>query len=443
MDFKQFHYKSIVDVEEELKDMNLNLPLSKNLDALRRKVAVGNKTIPNSIAVQPMEGCDGNSDGTPGELTFRRYRRFASGGAGLIWMEACAIVPEGRANPRQLMINRKNAGEFSRLHDEIIDTAYDRFKGSIHPICILQLTHSGRYSRPSGSSEPLIACHNPYLDKAQGIDKDVPQVTDDYLEKLEDIYVDAAVLAYKSGFDGVDIKSCHRYLSSELLSSFTREGRYGGSFEGRTRLLADVVGKIKQKLPKDFIVTSRLNIYDAIPYPYGFGVDKENFQKYDMTEPIKLIKILHEKGMPIINLTMGNPYYNPHINRPFDKGPYVPSEHPLFGVARLSRGIAEVKKAVPDIVIIGSGYSYLREFSPYLAAGNIENGNVDIAGFGRESFAYPDFPSDIFNKGSMDPKKCCITCSKCTELMRAKSMTGCVVRDSGIYAPLYKKYCIK
>ena len=45
----------------------------------------------------------------PGELTFRRYRRFGAGGAKLIWGEAAAVVPEGRANPRQLVINAANA----------------------------------------------------------------------------------------------------------------------------------------------------------------------------------------------------------------------------------------------------------------------------------------------------------------------------------------------
>ncbi|HQM96166.1 MAG TPA: flavin oxidoreductase/NADH oxidase, partial [Clostridia bacterium] len=144
-------------------------------------------------------------------------------------------------------------------------------------------------------------------------------------------------------------------------------------------------------------------------------------------------------GVRLLNVTMGTPYYNPHVNRPFDIGEYIPHEHPLEGVLRLIQGAATIKKAVPELIIMGTGYSWLRNFAPYAAAYVKKNGMADIIGFGREALAYPDFAYDIINNNSMAINKCCICCGKCVELMRAGSTPGCVVKDTEVYLPLYKE----
>ncbi len=441
MKFKEFKYNSLEEVIQDAESMNLDLKFSNNMQLFHKKVNVNGTLIPNSLAFHPMEGTDGKTDGSPDELTIRRYERFSRGGAGLIWFEAVAVVPEGRVCPRQLWINESNFVEFRKLHEKIIANAHEEFGNDFTPVCIMQLTHSGRFSKPEGPPDPMIAYHNPYLDKAKKIDENIIPVDDDYIESLEEKFEEAAVLAYKAGFNGVDIKSCHRYLNSELLAGHTRKGKYGETFEGRTRFLLNTVDRIKKRLGEKFIVTARLNIYDGIPYTYGWGVDKDDHRKFDFTEPLKLIRILHEKGVGLLNLTMGTPYYNPHVNRPFDKGEYIPEEHPLQGVARLIDGIGQIQQSVPEMAIVGTGYSWLRQFSPYLAAGALENKYATIIGYGRESFAYPDFSKDILNYGHMKKQKCCIACGKCTEIMRAGGTAGCVIRDSGVYGKIYKEYC--
>lgn len=438
MDFKEFSYQSIEDFKNEINEMGLDIPLSDKLELLSGKVKVGNFTLANSLAINPMEGTDGKTDGSPDELTIRRYERFSKSGAALIWFEAVAVVPEGRTNPHQLQIHKNNLSEYQKLCNDIMENSYR--ESGFTPLLIMQLTHSGRFSKPEGKPAPIIAAHNPYLDPRLNIDENYPVISDSELEQLEDKFVEAAVLAKKAGFHGVDVKCCHKYLNSELTSAFTRKGKYGETFEGRTRFLLNTVKKIKDRLGDDFIVTTRLNIYDGIPYPYGFGVDKEDYSKPDFTEPIKLIKILRDSGMPLINLTMGSPYYNPHVNRPYDKGGYIPPEHPLEGIHRLVSGIGEIQKNVPDIAVVGTGYSWPREFAQYIAAGVLEKGMAKIIGFGRQSFAYPDFAKDILSGRGMDRKKCCIACGKCVELMRSGGKAGCVVRDAKVYAPVYKEY---
>lgn len=433
---KRFQYDTMEELKNDINKLGVSLPLSDDLEVLKQPVKIGHRVIPNALAIHPMEGCDGMPDGKPDELTFRRYDRFARGGAGLLWVEASAVVHEGRANPRQLYICENNKEAFQKLFDGMMNAAKEEFGANYRPYTVLQLTHSGRYSKPEGKPVPIIAAHNPYLDK--GIPEDYPVITDEELEQLEDQFVEAAKLAKEIGFDAVDIKSCHRYLNSELLSAFTREGKYGGSFENRTRFLVNIVDKVKDQLGDAIDVTLRMNAYDAIPYPYGWGVDKEDFHKPDLTEPIQLVKILHQKGIKLINISTGNPYYNPHVGRPYDVGAYTPPQHPLEGTAKMLNIIREIQQSVPDVAVISTGFTWLREFAANVAAGGIREKWFKLAGFGRQAFAYPDFARDIVEKGNMQRGKCCITCSNCTVIMRDGGKTGCVPKDAKVYGPIYK-----
>ncbi len=430
-----FRFATIDELARTIELLGLDIPIEQDTSFLTCPVSIAGRTIPNSMAVHPMEGCDGADDGAPGPLTFRRYKRFAQGGAGLLWFEACAVVPEGRANPRQLWITRANRDEFARLLTESLNAAPSR------PFTVLQLTHSGRYSRPIDAARPVIAHHDPILDADRGIPADYPLITDDELERLEDAYVEAAKLAFEVGFDAVDIKSCHRYLMNELLAAHTREGRYGGSYENRTRLLRNVVGKVMAVAPPGGIVTCRLGIHDAHPYPHGWGMSATDPMRPDLTEPKRLVRELSEMGMPVINITMGNPYFNPHVNRPYDRpteGGVYPDEHPLVGVARLTGLTRELQAAVPEIAVVGSGFSWLRNLWPYVASACLRDGAMRMVGLGRQSFAYPGFAREIIETGKLERRHTCIGCSGCTQIMRDGGTTGCVPFDSEVYGPIYR-----
>jgi 2,4-dienoyl-CoA reductase-like NADH-dependent reductase (Old Yellow Enzyme family) len=434
---RRFKFSSIGDVRTELEKMKIYLPLASDSGILQQPLRLGKNIIPNRMVVHPMEGCDGGPDGRPAELTRRRYIRFAEGGAGLVWFEATAIVAEGRANPRQLLITKDTLKDLRALLQEALNAAVNKNGSDRKPYTVVQLTHSGRYSKPISKPQPIIAATNPYLDEKIPAPKHI--ITDAQLEKLEDQYVEAAVMAAEIGFDAVDIKSCHRYLISELLASHSREGVYGGSFENRTRFLLNIITKIRKKLSDAIGVTVRMNAYDGLPYPYGWGVDPQDDRQADLSEPIRLVKLLRDSGIKLVNISSGNPYYNPHINRPYDFGPYVPKENPLYGVERMLKIARDIQRAVPEIAIVATGFSWLREFGAACAAGGIHEDWFQLAGFGRQSFAYPNFAADIINTGTLQRKKCCIACGKCTELMRLNSVTGCVIHEAEVYRPIYKK----
>ena len=387
-----FSWKTLEEMREAAEKAGAQLPLAEDVSCLRQSWQAGAHVVPNRIVIQPMEGCDSEADGSPGAPTRRRYLRLAAGGAGMIWLEACAVCRQGRANPRQLWIREENVDAFRRLADEMRETAL-RTTG-VAPVLVLQLTHSGRYSKPDGVPAPRIACNNPLFEK----DAPLPEsciVTDAEIERAEDDTARAAALAQRQAVHG------------------------------------------------EFLLTSRLNAYDGFPRPYSFGAAEGGGLEPDLAEPIRLVQILRDElRLPLVNITIGNPYVNPHVNRPADWQPYPLPEDPLLGVARMLACVGGIKRAAPGVQIVGSALSYPRQFAGNLAAGAIEAGIMDAAGFGRLSFAYPEFARDLLSGAGLDRRRCCVACGKCSQLMRMGSRTGCVVRDpefTNLYKELTKK----
>lgn len=398
---------------------------------LNGKIRVYGREIQNRVVIQPMEGCDGTASGGIGELTRRRYMRFAESGAGIIWFEATAVSDECRANPRQLYLNRENLGEYKQLLSDIRETA--ERKNGFAPVIILQSTNSGRWSKPEGTPAPVIAYHNGLWEKGK---EDLPYTVadDEYCDGVIEKYAAAAELAAQAGFDGIDVKCCHGYFMNELLSAYGRPGRYGGSFENRTRLYFACLDAVKKRAGDRLFVTTRLNAADCFPYPYGFGVNEDNSVNLDETKMI--IKELEKRGVELVNLTLGNPYLIPHINRPCKDSPESTDD----GMRRIYEITKELSASFPSVKFVMSGLSYHGGSVTGYADRCLAEGVAAFAGFGRTAFCYPDFFTDYLSgekNGGF-----CLGCAKCTELMRRGSVTGCPVRDGDVYMPYYKKYVL-
>lgn len=476
-----FRYKTAADVVADAERLGLShIAMSDDLSVMFTPIEVGGRTVGNRWAIQPMEGCDGTLDGLPDELTFRRYVRFGSGGAKLIWGEATSIADDARMNPRQLWLHEGSAAAIEKMLADC-RAAHRAACGHDGDLLLgLQLTHSGRFS----CRRPLLATHDPILDpltrdKSNGrfVDASYPLLTDDDLKRIEDQYLAAAKLAARIGCDFVDIKQCHRYLLSELLAAKNRPGEYGGSLENRTRLVRNVITRIRAELPA-LLIASRFNAYDGIPYrgagedfvgepcPHelplttAFGTDPRDHLRDDLTEPLQLALWLREWGVCLLNVSLGNPYANPHLVRPAEYPPvdgYKAPEHPLIGVDRHFRIAAQVGHVfnvpnqnghvgnVPHVPVVGSGYSWLQDFVPQAAAANVSLGRAAFAGLGRGTLSQPDFVKQLADTGRLDRKRVCRTFSYCTNLMRTKDhplgqyATGCPPFDKEIYGPLWKE----
>lgn len=461
-----FKYRSSDDLLAENRRLDIDLRLTDDLTPLFQPQAIGSKRVGNRFCIQPMEGCDGDLDGAPGELTFRRYQRFGAGGAKLIWGEAMAVVPEGRAHPRQLIAERRHLPALTQLVRTCRD-AHRHALGSASDLIIgLQLTHSGRYSYPRA----ILAQRDPLLDPlcladrvtGRRLEPSDTLVSDQELMRLVDAYVAAARLAWDAGFDFVDIKQCHRYLLNELLAAKERPGQYGGPLTNRTRLAREIFHAIRTELP-DLVLATRMNVYDGIPFVKGtdgigrpvsyhtpvrsaFGVNEKHPMSPDLQEPLEWIGEMVRLGVRLVNVSLGNPYTSPHLLRPFEYPPpdgYDPPEHPLVGVDRHFRLTAEIQQRFPELAIVGSGYSYLQEYLPMAGAANVRDGRVTFVGYGRASLAQPDLPSQLQRNGKLDRRRVCRTFSYCTALMRSKHnplgqfATGCPPFDKEVYGPIW------
>ena len=422
----------------------------------REGVRIGNR-----IVVQPMEGWDGGADGNPSEHTKERWRKFGRSGAKLIWGgEAVAVSHEARANPNQLVIAAHTQKGLSELRRILIEE-HRRTTGSEDGLVIgLQLTHSGRYCRPNRHTkpEPRILYHHPILDKSLGLPSDYPLLTDAEIETIIADFHRAAKLAQDVGFDFVDIKHCHGYLGHEFLSAHTREGKYGGSFPNRTRFLREVVAGIRATAP-GLEIGVRLSAFDTvafrpdpsksvkgkpgpgipeahdhlIPYRWGFGVDANRPTEIDLTETFRFLSLLEELNIPLVNITAGSPYYNPHIQRPALYPPsdgYQPAEDPLLSVARQMSVARELKGRFPKHIFVGTAYSYLQDFLPNVAQAVVREGWTDAVGMGRMILTYPEILDDASKGKPINHKRVCRTFSDCTTAPRKGLPSGCYPLDS-------------
>ncbi|WP_339786678.1 NADH:flavin oxidoreductase [uncultured Imperialibacter sp.] len=413
------------------------------------------RTIGNRFCILPMEGWDGTTDGRPSEHTKRRWHHFAISGAKLLWgCEAVAVHPEGRANPNQLMINDDTFPEFVSLYKSLIKDHQEQFGSADDLVIGLQLTHSGRFCKPFDKKklQPKILYAHPVLNKKFGLGDDYPVMSDEDIDSLIEDFIRAAVLAQKAGFHFVDIKHCHGYLGHEFLSAIDRGGKYGGSFENRTRFLTSIVEGIRKEAP-GLEIGVRLSAIDLLPftqaedkvgepyevtghYNYAFGGEKSGLS-YDLTETKKFLHLLEELDIELLCITAGSPYYNPHVTRPALFPPsdgYLPPEDPLVGVARHLEVVAALKKDFPNLAIVGSGYSYLQEWLPNVGQAVLKNGDVDFVGIGRMVISYPEMPADVLSAEGMKRAKICRTFSDCTTGPRNGMISGCFPLD-----PYYKQ----
>jgi NADPH2 dehydrogenase len=465
------HIGSVRDAEslqKHLQENGISLPcdtelLSGEASPLAQPIKLGKITIGNRFAIHPMEGWDGTTDGRPSELTVRRWQNFGRSGAKLIWGgEAVAVRHDGRANPNQLLLNEQTHDELARLRDTLTEH-HQAAAGSTEGLLVgLQLTHSGRYSRPNGKTkaEPQILYHHPILDKRVGLSADSPVLSDGEIRGIIESFHKAARQAQWMGFDFVDVKHCHGYLGHEFLSAHTREGDYGGSFENRTRFLREIVEGIRALAP-GLEIGVRLSAFDLIPfhpdpekskpgqpgvgvaelspellpYGWGFGVNPENPLEADLREPIQFLSLLRELDIPLVNLTAGSPYYNPHVQRPALFPPsdgYQPPEDPLVGVARQIEMTRRLKQEFPDLIVVGTGYTYLQDFLPNVAQAAVRLGWVDSVGLGRMVLSYPELPLDVIEGRGLARKRLCRTFSDCTTAPRNGLPSGCYPLD-GFY----------
>ena len=402
--YQPFYLETIAALESEIDRVGVEIPVAKGLASLFEPLDIHGKRIPNRLCAQPISGCDALPDGSPSELTARRYQRYAKGGFGLIWFEATGALQARDAS--RLVLNKSTLPKFQSLLREL------RQEASANPVFILQLV--------------------------SGFEGCADDLRDVQLDELRESLIEAAALAAEAGFDGVDIAATYGALAGTLLSATNRLGRYGGSFENRSRFLLETLQGIRKSSPS-LLLATRLCAYAGVRD--GFGVSKSDYRKTDLTEPLKLVESLYLSGVRLLNITSASPNLRAasaeRSLQPFSDSD-EPDEHPLTTLERQLHLARSLNQSQSDLVVVGSGFSWLRQFAPHVAVGAIENGWIAMAGLGRGALAYPDAPNSIYALGKLEAAATCMRCNACSVLAEANEPVGCVIREAPTYSPVYQ-----
>lgn len=426
--------------------------------ALAQPVPYKGRIIGNRWAVLPMEGWDCMDDGTPSDFTMRRWLRFARSGAKLIYgTEAGAVMHTGRSNPQQLLVAPHTGAVLKHIVSEMRRVHREKFGKDDDLVIGIQLTHSGRYSHPNKADvlEPVTAYQHPLLDKKFHCSA-ANVVTDEEVGNIVQHFIAAAKVAQEAGFDFVDIKSAHGYLGHEFLTAYDRPGKYGGSFENRTRFFREIAEGIQKNVP-GLDISARVSLFDVFPfvkggdgvghpmewpagtrYPYAFGGDGTGMDMDpDLKETVQFIDMLGEFGVGMICATIGSPYYNVHMQRPayypVSDG-YAMPEPPLYNVGRHLKAVKRLKELRPGMLVVASGLTCLQEYLPNVAEYAVAHGWADFAGIGRMVLSYPEICADALAGKPLDRRHICRTFGDCTNAPRAGMISGCYPLDE-----FYKK----
>ncbi len=451
---------------EYLAALGLEIPVDARVlraaedSPLARPWKIGNKTLMNRWTIHPMEGWDGNADGSPSELVLHRWRKFGLSGAKMIFGgEAFAVAEDGRANPRQLCFHPRHGDDSCQMLADTVRAAHEEYQKSAGEsgttagdfVIGLQLTHSGRFSQSAdGKYAPRIAQHHPALDARVGISPadDACIMTDDDIQRLIEKYVATAKAAHRAGFDFVDVKHCHGYFAHELLHAVQRPGRFGGALENRMRFAREIIAGVRAECP-GMMIGVRLSLFDALPGETSKAAPGAvaDFVKLLTPEDYEIVRVFaQELKIDVLNLTAGSPYYSVYVQRPSftpaveavlgEDGvmriptDITPPEDPLIGCCRQMVAVRDVKRRFPELPIIGSAYSYFQEFLPHVAQAVVREGWADSVGIGRMVLPYWDFVADTLAGRALDKRRICRTFSDCTTGPRNGMVSGCYPLDA-------------
>jgi len=371
-----------------------------------------------------MEGNDGENGGQPSQRTINRYIDLAKGQWGAVQVEATSVLETSLARINGMIINRKNLDSFKRF--------VESFRKHNDRACLfLQITHSGERSGPFSERVTLTPGDRGEL-------SDGPRNTgarflsSDDIERIKELFVQGALLAEEAGLDGIDLKMCHGYFCGEMLRpSNTRQDKWGGSFENRTRFLRETIGEIKSGLRTgDFILGSRFSTFEGIRGGCGSAGPDEIVE--DISDMLDVVRTMDDLEMDFVNVSAGIPALTGPITRPTKTSKYLVLHH-----LRYAKTIKElIKKENRGLKVIGSAYSTFKEEALAVMEEMLSKDYVDACGFGRQIFADPLTPKKLIQGEKVN---WCLLCSGCAKLMVAQQNDGCIVYND-YYKEVNKNY---
>ncbi|GAB3305154.1 NADH:flavin oxidoreductase/NADH oxidase [Luteimonas notoginsengisoli] len=249
----------------------------------------------NRIAVSPM--CQYSSiDGMPDDWHRVHLGSRAVGGAAVVFTEATAVSPEGRISPQDAGIwNDAQAGAWAPV------AAFIAGQGAIPA---MQLAHAGRkgstYAPWRGSGEVPVqdGGWQVVAPSAMRFDADYPlpvALDRDGMARVVADYRAAALRAHAAGFRIVEIHAAHGYLLHEFLSPLSnrRDDAYGGDFDGRTRLVREVIAAVRDAWPEQLPLWLRISATDWVD------------GGWDLAQSVELARVAGQLGVDLVDVSSG------------------------------------------------------------------------------------------------------------------------------------------
>ncbi|EIT78852.1 unnamed protein product [Aspergillus oryzae] len=311
-------------------------PDDPNTPTLFTPLRIRDVTLKNRIIVSPMCMYSAESDPTSpfvGALTdyhIAHLGQFALKGAGLVFVEAQAVQPNGRISPHDVGLWQDGADseQFKGLQRIV------QFSHSQGAKVAVQLAHAGRKASvlppwvaaqagkhslradesvfgwpkdvvgPSGGEENI-------WDPAEGTYWAPRELSTAEIKEVVQAFAKSAELAVKAGVDVIEIHAAHGYLLNQFLSPATnkRTDEYGGSFENRVRIVREVATAVRAVIPKGMPLFLRISATDWLE---GQPVAAES-GSWDLESSLRLVEILPEVGIDLVDVSSGGVYKDQKI----------------------------------------------------------------------------------------------------------------------------------
>ena len=230
-------------------------------ERLFEPLKIGSLRLKNRLAVAPMTRVSADAEGNPSERMRQYYAGFAEGGFGL-------IVTEGIYTDKAYsqgyffqpgLTDRHQAAAWRIVVDEVHSCGGRIFAQLMHAGALSQGNRFKSATRAPSAVQPLGQQMAFY--RGEGLYRLPAAMSKAEIAEAIQGFVDAALHARDAGFDGIEIHGANGYLLDQFLTEGvnTRDDHYGGSVEGRLRMIIKVVQAVRSAVGSDFPIGVRIS----------------------------------------------------------------------------------------------------------------------------------------------------------------------------------------